>query len=202
MRHGRDASKGRLQSHVRAHPKSGKISGPMKVGFSGGWGACGEEDLLGRIQDKGRVELAGGSEVELLDENGKRNSGMGLPSVGGNFSGGDHLGERVVFFLKWNERIFKKAGPPSSVGGEIEFEVAMGVGSAEKELGNVVFPEFGLELPGAAFGVNCRRAFSRREEVKVGAIDPKEKLNGRNDRLSKPVEGKSAMVGLQLFTIG
>ena len=156
MRHGWESSEGRLQSHVRADANSRKIIGAVKVWLSGGWSSGSEEDLLRRIQNEGRIEHAVGTEVEVFVQKGKGNFGVGVPAIGSDFSGGDHAGDGWVVFSHWNKGLFEQAGPPSSVRGEIKFEIVIRVGCAEKKLGDVILPKLGLKFSKATFGMKHR----------------------------------------------
>lgn len=77
------------------------------------------------------------------------------------------------FSGSWFESVLKKAGPPSAVWREVEFEVVGAVGRLEEELGDVVFPEFGLE--DVRPGIGMRSAGGSHlfcQEVEMGGIEP------------------------------
>jgi len=112
-----------------------------------------EKDLLRGIENEGAVEAALFAEVELLLKPRERNACHRLPRIlflcrlGDDFWDGSRLTGSILPCLG------EEAGPPSTIGGEIDFEVAGAVRSCDEEFGNVILPEFGLILRGLALGV-------------------------------------------------
>lgn len=158
----------------------------VEIGGEGRWRGGGEA-ALGGVEEEGGVEAGGGAEGQCFPQKGEGNGDLGAPAGLVTGGGGEDAGDGFLAIGAADAGCGEEAGPPTAIGGEIDFEVVVAGGMTEEELGDVGLPQLGLEDSGSGGRMNSGGAGAGGAKVEMGGVEGEEVTRWRGDGVAVPV---------------